>query len=282
MTEWELGVDWLQAIVLGLVQGLTEFLPISSSAHLRVVSTLGWGTDAGAAFTAVSQLGTELAVLIYYAKTIGPLVATWFKGIFNAEARRTEQYRIAWYVIIGSVPITLLGVAFQDQIKSSLRNLWITATVMIVFAVILAVSDEVGKQLRAKISLKDSIVMGLAQAMALIPGVSRSGGTLTAGMFLNLERKTATDYSFLLALPAVFGAGLYSLKDVGDTTGPGAHASWPQMIVATVIAFIVGYATIAWLLRYVAKHSYSIFVWYRIVLGVVLMVLLATNTIPAT
>ncbi|MFD1046038.1 undecaprenyl-diphosphate phosphatase [Kibdelosporangium lantanae] len=117
-------MDWLQAIVLGLVQGLTEFLPISSSAHLRVVSTLGWGTDAGAAFTAVSQLGTELAVLIYYAKTIGPLVATWFKGIFSAEARRTEQYRIAWYVIIGSVPITLLGVAFQDQIKSSLRNLW--------------------------------------------------------------------------------------------------------------------------------------------------------------
>jgi undecaprenyl-diphosphatase len=277
-----LGVDWLQAIVLGLVQGLTEFLPISSSAHLRVVSTLGWGTDAGAAFTAVSQLGTELAVLIYYAKTIGPLVATWFKGIFSAEARRTEQYRIAWYVIIGSVPITLLGVAFQDQIKSSLRNLWITATVMIVFAVILAVSDEVGKQLRAKIALKDSVVMGVAQALALIPGVSRSGGTLTAGMFLNLERKTATDYSFLLALPAVFGAGLYSLKDVGDTTGPGAHASWPQMIVATVIAFVVGYATIAWLLRYVAKHSYSIFVWYRIVLGIVLMILLATNTIPAT
>ncbi|GAB3889596.1 undecaprenyl-diphosphate phosphatase [Kibdelosporangium lantanae] len=275
-------MDWLQAIVLGLVQGLTEFLPISSSAHLRVVSTLGWGTDAGAAFTAVSQLGTELAVLIYYAKTIGPLVATWFKGIFSAEARRTEQYRIAWYVIIGSVPITLLGVAFQDQIKSSLRNLWITATVMIVFAVILAVSDEVGKQLRAKIALKDSVVMGLAQSLALIPGVSRSGGTLTAGMFLNLERKTATDYSFLLALPAVFGAGLYSLKDVGDTTGPGAHATWPQMIVATVIAFVVGYATIAWLLRYVAKHSYSIFVWYRIVLGVVLMILLATNTIPAT
>jgi undecaprenyl-diphosphatase len=275
-------LDWLQAIVLGLVQGLTEFLPISSSAHLRVVSTIGWGTDAGASFTAVTQLGTELAVLIFYAKTIGPLVGTWFKGIVSAEARKTDAYRTAWYVIIGSVPITILGVLFQDQIKTSLRNLWITATVMIVFAVILAISDEVGKQLRSKLTMKDGIVMGLAQAMALIPGVSRSGGTLTAGMFLNLERKAATDYSFLLALPAVFGAGLFSLKDISDTTGPGPHPSAAQMIVATVIAFVVGYATIAWLLRYVAKHSYSIFVWYRIILGVVLMVLLATNTIPAT
>jgi undecaprenyl-diphosphatase len=275
-------LDWLQAIVLGLVQGLTEFLPISSSAHLRVVSTLGWGTDAGASFTAVSQIGTELAVLIYYAKTIGPLIGMWFKGLVSAQARRTEEYRIAWYVIAGSVPITVLGVLFQDQIKTSLRNLWITATVMIVFAVILAVSDELGKQLRSKLTLKDSIIMGSAQAMALIPGVSRSGGTLTAGMFLNLERKAATDYSFLLALPAVFGAGIFSLKDIGDKTGPGPHPSVAQMIVATVIAFVVGYATIAWLLRYVAKHSYSIFVWYRIVLGAVLMVLLATNTIPAT
>jgi undecaprenyl-diphosphatase len=275
-------VDWLQAIVLGLVQGLTEFLPISSSAHLRVVSTLGWGTDAGASFTAVTQLGTELAVLIYYAKTIGVLVGAWFKGFFNAEVRRGEHYRMAWYVILGSAPIAVLGVVFKDEIRTSLRNLWITATVMILFAVILAVADEIGRQVRSRLTLKDSITMGLAQAMALVPGVSRSGGTLTAGLFLGLERKAATDYSFLLALPAVFGAGIFSIPDVMDTTGPGPHASTAQMIVATVIAFAVGYATIAWLLRYVAKHTYSIFVWYRIVLGVVLMALLATNTIPAT
>jgi undecaprenyl-diphosphatase len=272
----------MQAIVLGLVQGLTEFLPISSSAHLRVVSTLGWGTDAGASFTAVTQLGTELAVLIFYAKTIGPLVGVWFQGLWSSAARRTEQYRLAWYVIIGSIPITILGVLFKDQIRTSFRNLWITATVMIVFAVVLAVADEVGKQARTKLTMKDSITMGLAQAMALIPGVSRSGGTLTAGMFLGLERKAATDYSFLLALPAVFGAGIFSIPDISDKTGPGPHPSTAQMIVATVIAFAVGYATIAWLLRYVSKHSYSIFVWYRIVLGVILMVLLATNTIPAT
>lgn len=272
----------MQAIVLGLVQGLTEFLPISSSAHLRVVSTLGWGTDAGASFTAVTQLGTELAVLIYYAKKIGVLLGAWFKGFFSAAVRRTDDYRMAWYVIIGSTPIALLGVVFKDEIRTSLRNLWITATVMIVFAVVLAVADEIGKQARADLTLKDSITMGLAQAMALIPGVSRSGGTLTAGLFLGLDRKSATDYSFLLAIPAVFGAGLFSIPDVMDKTGPGPHASTAQMIVATVIAFVVGYATIAWLLRYVSRHTFSAFVWYRIVLGVVLMALLATNTIPAT
>ncbi|MET0135239.1 MAG: undecaprenyl-diphosphate phosphatase [Kibdelosporangium sp.] len=275
-------MDWLQAIVLGLVQGLTEFLPISSSAHLRVVSTLGWGTDAGASFTAVVQLGTELAVLIFYAKTIGTLLGAWFKGFVSAEVRRTDEYKMAWYVIIGSLPITILGVLFKDEIRTSLRNLWITATVMIVFAVILAIADDIGKQARTRLTLRDSIGMGLAQAMALIPGVSRSGGTLTAGLFLGLERKSATDYSFLLALPAVFGAGIFSIPDVVDQAGPGPHASTAQMIVATAIAFVVGYATIAWLLRYVSKHTFSLFVWYRIVLGSVLIVLLATNTIPAT
>jgi undecaprenyl-diphosphatase len=272
----------MQAIVLGLVQGLTEFLPISSSAHLRVVSTLGWGTDAGASFTAVTQLGTELAVLIFYAKKIGVLLGAWFKGFVDAGVRRTDDYRMAWYVIIGSAPIAVLGVVFKDEIRSSLRNLWITATVMIVFAVVLAVADEIGRQVRSQLTLKDSLMMGFAQAMALVPGVSRSGGTLTAGLFLGLDRKSATDYSFLLALPAVFGAGIFSIPDVMDKTGPGPHASTAQMIVATVIAFVVGYATIAWLLRYVSKHTYSVFVWYRIVLGVALMALLATNTIPAT
>jgi undecaprenyl-diphosphatase len=272
-------LDWFQAIVLGLVQGLTEFLPISSSAHVRVVSELGWGSDAGASFTAVIQLGTELAVLLYYAKLLGRMLSAWFRGLVSAAARQTEDYRMAWYVIIGSLPITALGVLFKDEIRSSLRNLWITATVMIVFAVILAIADETGKQVRDQLTMRDSVGMGLAQALALIPGVSRSGGTLTAGLLLGLDRKSAADYSFLLALPAVFGAGLFSIPDVMDTTGPGPHASVAQMIVATAIAFVVGYATIAWLLRYVSKHSYSVFVWYRIGLGTVLMGLLATNQI---
>lgn len=275
-------MSWLQAIVLGIVQGLTEFLPISSSAHVRVVSELGWGTDAGASFTAVIQLGTELAVLVYYAKLIGRLLAAWFRGLFDARARATDEYRMAWYVIIGSLPITILGVLFKDEIRSSLRNLWITASVLILFAVFLAVADEVGKQFRDRLTMRDSVGMGLAQALALIPGVSRSGGTLTAGLFLGLDRKAATDYSFLLALPAVFGAGLFSVPDVLDNSGPGPHASVAQMIVATAIAFALGYASIAWLLRYVSKHSFGVFVWYRIAVGAVLMGLLATNTISPT
>ncbi|ATE54917.1 undecaprenyl-diphosphate phosphatase [Actinosynnema pretiosum] len=274
-------MSWLQAIVLGLVQGLTEFLPISSSAHVRIVSTLFFGNDAGASFTAVIQLGTELAVLIYFAKDIGGLLSAWFKGLVSKAARKTENYRMAWYVILGSIPISVLGLVFKDEIRSSLRNLWITAIVLVVFGILLGVADHVGKQVRSKLELKDAVGMGFAQAMALIPGVSRSGGTLTAGLFLGLDRAAAARYSFLLALPAVFGAGLFSIPDVLDRSEANA-ASVPQMIVATLVSFVVGYATIAWLLRYVSKHSYSVFVWYRLLLGLVLMGLLSMNLISAT
>ncbi|CAL9482645.1 Undecaprenyl-diphosphatase [Actinosynnema sp. ALI-1.44] len=274
-------MSWLQALVLGIVQGLTEFLPISSSAHVRIVSTLFFGNDAGASFTAVIQLGTEVAVLIYFAKDIGNFIAAWFKGLFSKAARKTEDYRMAWYVIIGSIPISVLGYVFKDEIRSSLRNLWITATVLVVFGILLGVADQFAKHVRTRLELKDAVGMGLAQAMALIPGVSRSGGTLTAGLFLGLERAAAARYSFLLALPAVFGAGLFSIPDVLDRSEPNA-ASVPQMIVATLVSFVVGYATIAWLLRYVSKHSYSAFVWYRLLLGIVLMGLLSMGLINAT
>jgi len=271
-------LSWLQALVLGLVQGLTEFLPISSSAHVRIVSTLFFGNDAGASFTAVIQLGTELAVLIYFARDIGNFVAAWFKGLFSAAARKTDDYRMAWYVIIGSVPISVLGYVFKDEIRSSLRNLWITATVLVVFGLLLGLADHLAKHARDRLQLKDAVGMGLAQAMALIPGVSRSGGTLTAGLFLGLDRAAAARYSFLLALPAVFGAGVFSIPDVLDRSEPNA-ASVPQMVVATLVSFVVGYATIAWLLRYVSKHSYSAFVWYRLLLGIVLMGLLSMGLI---
>lgn len=274
-------MSWLQALVLGLVQGLTEFLPISSSAHVRIVSTLFFGNDAGASFTAVIQLGTEVAVLIYFAKDIGNFIAAWFRGLFSSAARRTEDYRMAWYVIIGSVPISVLGYLFKDEIRSSFRNLWITATVLVVFGLLLGLADQFAKHLRSKLKITDAVGMGLAQALALIPGVSRSGGTLTAGLFLGLDRASAARYSFLLALPAVFGAGLFSIPDVLDRSEPNA-ASVPQMIVATVVAFAVGYATIAWLLRYVSKHSYSAFVWYRLLLGIVLMGLLSMGLLNAT
>ncbi|PPK67044.1 undecaprenyl-diphosphate phosphatase [Actinokineospora auranticolor] len=275
-------MTWFQAIVLGIVQGLTEFLPISSSAHIRIVSELWFGGDAGASFTAVIQLGTETAVIIYFAKDIGRLLKAWFVGLFRASARSDPNYRLAWYVIIGSAPIAVLGYVFKDAIRSGLRNLWITAIVLMVFAVVLAVADELGKQARDSLTMKDSVFMGLAQAMALVPGVSRSGGTLTAGLFLGLNREAATRYSFLLAIPAVFGAGLFSIPDVLDRSGPGPQADVAQTIVATAVSFAVGYACVAWLLRYVSKHNFMLFVWYRIVLGAVLCGLLATGVVSPT
>ncbi|SES45932.1 undecaprenyl-diphosphate phosphatase [Actinokineospora terrae] len=275
-------MTWLQAIVLGIVQGLTEFLPISSSAHIRIVSELWFGGDAGASFTAVIQLGTETAVIIYFAKDIWRLLRAWFVGLFKSAARSDPDYKLAWYVIIGSAPIALLGVVFKDLIRSGLRNLWITAVVLMVFAVILAIADELGRQRRDQLTMRDSIVMGFAQAMALVPGVSRSGGTLTAGMFLGLKREAATRYSFLLAIPAVFGAGIFSIPDVMDRSGPGVQASIPQTVVATAVSFVVGYACVAWLLRYVSKNNFMVFVWYRIALGAVLCGLLATGVVAPT
>ncbi|WP_026421109.1 undecaprenyl-diphosphate phosphatase [Actinokineospora inagensis] len=275
-------MTWFQAIVLGIVQGLTEFLPVSSSAHIRIVSELWFGDDAGASFTAVIQLGTETAVIIYFAKDIWRLLKVWVLGVFSAAARREPDYKLAWYVIIGSIPISLLGVALKDVIRTDLRNLWITATVLMVFAVFLAIADETAKQRRDTLTLRDSLVMGFAQAMALIPGVSRSGGTLTAGLGIGLTREAATRYSFLLAIPAVFGAGIFSIPDVMDRSGPGVQAGVPQTVAATVVSFVVGYACVAWLLRYVSKHNLMLFVWYRIAVGALLCGLLATGVVPAT
>jgi undecaprenyl-diphosphatase len=277
-------VSWLQALVLGLVQGLTEFLPISSSGHLRIVSEIFFGDDAGAAFTAVTQLGTEAAVLIYFARDIGHLVATWFCGFVSAQVRATPDYRIAWLVIIGTIPIGVLGFIFEDQIQTSGRNLWIISSTLIIFGLVLAAAEHYGQQRRQlkQLTVTDGVVMGLAQAMALVPGVSRSGGTISAGLFLGLTRPTAVRYSFLLAIPAVIAAGLFQIPDVFAVGGPGLQPSVAQMVVATLLAAAVGYAAIAWLLRYVERHSVYLFVWYRLALGTAVLVLLATGTISAT
>ncbi|HEX8759543.1 MAG TPA: undecaprenyl-diphosphate phosphatase [Pseudonocardiaceae bacterium] len=277
-------MSWLQALVLGLVQGLTEFLPISSSGHLRIVSEIFFGDDAGAAFTAVTQLGTEAAVLIYFARDIGHLVATWFRGFVSAQIRATPDYRIAWLVIIGTIPIGVLGFIFEDQIQTSGRNLWIISSTLIIFGLVLAAAERCGRQRRQlkQLTVTDGVVMGLAQAMALVPGVSRSGGTISAGLFLGLTRPTAVRYSFLLAIPAVIAAGLFQIPDVFAVGGPGLQPSVAQMVVATLLAAAVGYAAIAWLLRYVERHSVYLFVWYRLALGTAVLVLLATGTISAT
>jgi len=277
-------VSWLQALVLGLVQGLTEFLPISSSGHLRIVSEIFFGDDAGASFTAVTQLGTEAAVLIYFARDIGRLAQTWFRGIINPVVRRTDDYRIAWLVIIGTVPITVLGYLLRDVIRSPARNLWLISTTLIVFGLVLAAAERWGRQKRSvsELTVRDGVLMGLAQALALVPGVSRSGATISAGLFIGLTREAATRYSFLLAIPAVVGAGVFSIPDVFDRGGAGLQPSVAQMVVATAVAFAVGYAAIAWLLRWVAHHSVYVFVGYRIALGALVLALLATGTISAT
>jgi undecaprenyl-diphosphatase len=276
-------LTWVEVIVLGIVQGLTEFLPISSSAHLRIVSALFFEDDAGASFTAVTQLGTEAAVLLYFAKDIWRIVLAFFRGLFN-KAHRNFDYRMGWYVIVGTIPIGVFGFLFKDQIRTVARNLWLVATVLILGAIILGIAERIGPKVRTldQFTMRDAIVMGFAQAAALIPGVSRSGGTLTAGLLINLTREAATRYSFLLAIPAVVISGLFELENVFNPEQGGSAPTGAQMLVATVIAFGLGYASIAWLLRYVAHHTLYVFVWYRIVLGTVVLILLATGTISAT
>ena len=275
-------MSWLEALVLGIVQGLTEFLPISSSAHLRITSEVFFANDAGAAFTAVTQLGTEAAVLIYFRRDIWRLVRAWIAGVRDRRARGLD-YRLAWYVIIGTLPISLLGVLFKDAIEGPARNLWLIGTSLVVFGLVLGAAEKYGRQRRPveSLTLRDGVLMGCAQALALLPGVSRSGGTVSAGLFLGLTRPAAVRFSFLLAIPAVTAAGLFSLPDLAETSGPGAQPSALQMVVATVIAFGVGYAAIAWLLKFVENHTVYVFVWYRVILGLLVLLAVSGGTIAA-
>ncbi|MBS4753867.1 undecaprenyl-diphosphate phosphatase [Nocardioides sp. zg-ZUI104] len=266
-------MDFLQAVFLGVLQGLTEFLPISSSAHLRIFPELfGWG-DPGAAFTAVVQIGTELAVLIYFRKDIWRIAKAWVLSLFKPEYRGAVDARMGWYIIVGSLPIVVLGVLLKDVIEEDFRNLWVIGTMLIVLGVILGVADRIGRTDRQikQMSLRHALAMGGAQALALIPGVSRSGATISMGRLLGYEREAATRFAFLLAIPAVVGAGLFQLKEIPD--GDNLY-SWGPTIAATVVSFVVGYAAIAWLLRYVSTKSFTPFVVYRIVLGAGVLILL--------
>ncbi|WP_238473656.1 undecaprenyl-diphosphate phosphatase [Nocardioides cavernaquae] len=273
-------LDFLKAIFLGILQGLTEFLPISSSAHLRIFPELfGWG-DPGAAFTAVIQIGTEIAVLLYFRKDIWRIGKAWVLSVFRAEYRGTLDARMGWFIIVGSLPIVILGIALKSVIEDHFRNLWVIGTTLIVLGIILGVADRVSasnKKIK-QLTLRDGILMGLAQAAALVPGVSRSGATISMGRFLGYEREAATRYAFLLAIPAVIGAGLFELKEI-----PHGHNSygWGPTITATVVSFIVGYAAIAWLLRYVSTKSYLPFVIYRVLLGGGVLVLLTAGVLTA-
>ncbi|MDO4910694.1 MAG: undecaprenyl-diphosphate phosphatase [Corynebacterium sp.] len=275
-------MTWIQTIMLSLVQGLTEFLPVSSSGHLRIVSTLFWGQDAGASFTAVVQLGTEAAVLVFFAKDIWRILKAWFYGLLHADGRSNFDYKMGWMVILGTIPVSLAGVLFKDLIRDGLRNLWITSFVLVFFSLVFIWVERTGRKNRSfeKLGYKDALLMGLAQCLALIPGVSRSGGTISAGLFLGLEREVAARFSFLLAIPAVLASGLFSLPDAFNPTD-GQAASGAQLFVGTVIAFIVGYATIAWLLKFVSNNSFAWFAAYRIPIGILVMALLASGALPA-
>ncbi len=272
----DVSLDFLRAVLLGMLQGLTEFLPISSSAHLAIVpQVLGWG-DPGAAFTAVIQIGTELAVLLYFWRDIWTIGSGWLRGVFSADARREREWRMGWFIIVGSMPIVLLGVALKDVIESDFRSLWLIGCTLIVFGVVLGRADRIGGESRQIDDLRWShaILLGLAQALALIPGVSRSGATISMGRILGYERAAATRYAFLLAIPAVVGAGLFELKEIPG--GDNAYGVMPTA-VATVVSFGVGLAVIHWLLKYVSTHSFLPFVLYRIGFGALTLGLLAAG-----
>jgi undecaprenyl-diphosphatase len=266
-----------EALVLGVVQGLTEFLPISSSGHLRIVPALAGWDDPGAAFTAVIQLGTMAAVLVYFRADLWRIATAWVRELRVPFARRSTDANLGWFIVLGTIPIAIFGFLFRNQIESGARSLYLIGTMLIAFSFVMLAAERFGSRKRELTSMdgRDGVFIGVAQALALIPGVSRSGATISAGLFRNFDREAAARYSFLLSVPAVVLSGLFELKDVG---GEGSVGFAPTLI-ATIAAFITGYAAIAWLLRYLAGHSLNVFVAYRIPLGILVLVLAASGAI---
>ncbi|MBU7600070.1 undecaprenyl-diphosphate phosphatase [Streptomyces sp. P38-E01] len=283
-------MTWFQSLILGLVQGLTEFLPVSSSAHVRLTAVVAGWPDPGAAFTAVAQIGTEIAIVIYFRKDIARILVAWLRSITDRSARGNQDARIGWLVILGSIPIAVLGVTFKDHIEGPFRDLRLIALSFIVLGIALGVADhlatraERGGRHRSvrprknldQLTVRDGLLYGAWQALALVPGVSRSGATITGGLFLGYNRAAAARYSFLLAIPAVLGSGAYELREIG---GEGAQVAWGPTILATVVGGLVGYAVIAWFMNWVATRSFMPFVWYRIVVGLALLVLVGLGVL---
>ncbi len=275
-------MGWLEAIVLAIVQGLTEFLPISSSAHIRIAGLAMGMEDPGATFTAIIQIGTELAVVVYFWRDIVRIITRWFQSLTGKVPRNDPDARMGWLIIIGSVPIVLLGVLFQDLIRTQLRSLWIIAVSLIVFGIILGLADVLARRVKTleHLNWKDGLIYGFAQALALIPGVSRSGGTITAGRLMGYDRPAAARYAFLLAIPAVLGSGGYELfSALTDDNPVGAPINWGATLLATVISFVVGWAVIKFLMKWVETRSFMPFVIYRIALGTLLIILLIAGVV---
>jgi undecaprenyl-diphosphatase len=278
-------VNILQAIILGIVEGLTEFLPVSSTGHLTITENLlGLKVDSKdvTAFTAIIQMGAILAVVIYFWKDIVRLASAFVRGLVSAPARAEFDYKFAWYVIAGSVPIAVVGLLFKDQIEGVLRSLWFVAAALIGWSAVMVFAERAATQQRHEkdLTLKDVLIIGFAQCIALIPGVSRSGATISAGLLRDLDRVTATRLSFFLGIPALTAAGL--LEGVKEFDNISAGVGWTATAVATAVSFVVAYASVAWLLKFVAHHTIVVFVWYRVAIGLLLVGLLAAGVISAT
>lgn len=275
----------LQAIVFGIIEGITEFLPISSTGHLTIAEKLmGFSIDdAGVtAFTAIIQTGAVLATVIYFRKDIARILAAWVRGLFAASGRGTADYRFGWAIILGSVPIGITGLLFKDQIETTLRSLWFVAISLLLWSGVMWFADRVATQQRHEkdTTWKDTLVIGIVQCLALIPGVSRSGATMSAGLLRGFDRVTVTKLSFFLSIPALIAAGI--LQAITESDKIASSVGWTSTVVATAVSFVVAYASVAWLLKYVAKHTYALFIWYRVALSLVLIILLAAGTITAT
>jgi undecaprenyl-diphosphatase len=271
-----------EAVLLGAIEGVTEFLPISSTGHLTIVEKLlGYEIDDPdiTAFTAIIQSGAVLATVIFLRRDLIRIVAAWFRGLTGAPARRNPDYRYGWAIILGSLPIGVIGLLFQDTITTTLRSLWFVASALILWSGVMWFADHAATQIRHEddVTWKDTLIIGVVQSLALIPGISRSGATMSAGLLRDFDRVTVTKLSFFLSIPALLGAT--ALQSVTEFDNISGGVGWGNTIVATIVSFVVGYAAVAWLLKFIAKHSYSLFIGYRLVLGALLMVLLATNVI---
>jgi undecaprenyl-diphosphatase len=273
-------VSVFEAIVLGITQGLTEFLPISSTAHLRIVPAFSGWEDPGAAFTAVTQLGTMAAVLLYFRADLLRIARAWLRSLRDPAARRELDARLGWYIILATIPIAIFGLAFKDQIETGARDLYLISVTLIVLGLVLLAAEKVGRKDRSikQITRRDGIAIGFAQALALVPGVSRSGATITAGLFLGFDRTSAARFSFLLSVPAVVLSGVLEFTSILNGS-EGQHVGLGALAIATVLAFVVGYASIAFLLRFLEHHSTIVFVIYRVALGTLVLVLVSTGTI---
>jgi undecaprenyl-diphosphatase len=274
----------VEAVILGAVEGVTEFLPVSSTGHLTILENLfGHRVDDPAitAFTVIIQSGAVLATILFLRKDIARVVPAFLRGLLNAEQREHPDFRFGWAVLLGSIPIVIVALIFKDDIETTLRSLWFVAGALIVWSGVMAFADHAATQVRHQedVTWKDTLIIGLVQCMALIPGISRSGATMSAGLLRDFDRVTVTKLSFFLSIPALAGASVLQGVEEFDNISNGV--GWTNTIVATVVSFVVAYASVTWLLKYVAKHSYSVFIFYRIALGSLLLVLLSTGTIDA-